>query len=205
MPRQRHLPGVVLVGDDGPSCRVDRVDERSAVAFSVTRQVREAVGWAHRLVGGLDPVRVADLLWMAGHRHPRYAAAGLVAAVRAARGVPAPLMDQAAMVGDPIKVLPVVFPPAVVWDSESGPLPSAGGPQVGRAEVRAMSGLLPRGVLSVGDRARFGDRVQSVVGPAGTLVRLVDDHGAASLLLFSHLPRSRCGLDGRRPCGCPRR
>ncbi|WTZ61489.1 Mu transposase C-terminal domain-containing protein [Streptomyces sp. NBC_01387] len=50
--------------------------------------------------------------------------------------------------------------------------------------------MLPRGVLSVGDRVRFADTVHSVVGLAGTLVRLVDDHGSASLVLFSHLVAS---------------
>ncbi|MEV7931161.1 Mu transposase C-terminal domain-containing protein [Kitasatospora sp. NPDC088779] len=53
-----------------------------------------------------------------------------------------------------------------------------------------MSGLLPRGVLGVGDRVRFEGRVHSVVGLAGTMVRLVDDHGAASLVVFSHLMAS---------------
>jgi len=50
-----------------------------------------------------------------------------------------------------------------------------------------MSGLAPRGVLAVGDRVRFGDRVHTVVGLSGTTVRLVDEYGSASLVLFSHL------------------
>ncbi|MGW7027117.1 TnsA-like heteromeric transposase endonuclease subunit [Streptomyces xanthophaeus] len=102
----RAVDGRALVVDCRP---VDRVDERSAAAFAVTRQVCEAVGWAYRLVGELDPVRVANLRWLAGYRHPRHAATGRVAAVRAAFAVPAPLMAQAATVGDPIEVLPVVF------------------------------------------------------------------------------------------------
>jgi hypothetical protein len=50
-----------------------------------------------------------------------------------------------------------------------------------------MSGLAPREVLAVGDRVRFGDRVHTVVGLSGTTVRLVDEYGSASLVLFSHL------------------
>jgi transposase InsO family protein len=42
-------------------------------------------------------------------------------------------------------------------------------------------------VLRVGDRVRFGDRVHTVVGLAGTTVRLLDEAGVASLVLFSHL------------------
>ena len=112
----RAVDGTGLVVDCRP---VDRVDDRSAVAFAVTRQVCEAVGWAYRLVGALDPVRVANLRWLAGYRHPRHAAAdGTVAAVRAAFAVPSPLMAQAATVGDPIEVLPVVF--HLLWSGVLG-------------------------------------------------------------------------------------
>jgi hypothetical protein len=70
----------------------------------------EAVGWSNRLVGAIDVVRAANLRWLAGYRHPRHGAhGGLVAAAAAAFAVPAPLFVQAATVGDPIRVLPVVF------------------------------------------------------------------------------------------------
>jgi hypothetical protein len=55
-----------------------------------------------------------------------------------------------------------------------------------------MSGLGPRGVLRVGDRVRFDDTVHTVAGLAGTMVRLVDEVGAASLVLFTHM----VGSDG---------
>lgn len=47
-----------------------------------------------------------------------------------------------------------------------------------------------RGALRVGDRVRFSDRVNTVVGLAGTTVQLVDDVGAASVVLFPHLVAS---------------
>ncbi|MER7756880.1 TnsA-like heteromeric transposase endonuclease subunit [Kitasatospora sp. NPDC097643] len=79
------VDGTGLVVDCQP---VDRIDDRSAAAFTVTRQVCEAVGWAYRLVGALDPVRVANLRWLAGYRHPRHAAAepGRSAAARPGGG-----------------------------------------------------------------------------------------------------------------------
>jgi transposase InsO family protein len=45
----------------------------------------------------------------------------------------------------------------------------------------------PRGVVRVGDRVSFAGQVHTVVGLAGTAVRLTDQYGAASLVLFSHL------------------
>ncbi len=50
-----------------------------------------------------------------------------------------------------------------------------------------MTGTGPRGVLRVGDRVRFDGQVQVVAGLAGTTVRLQDEAGGASLVLFSHL------------------
>ncbi|MGW7601534.1 hypothetical protein [Streptomyces antimycoticus] len=48
----------------------------------------------------------------------------------------------------------------------------------------------PRGVLRVGDRVRFKDRVHTVVGLSGTTVRLVDEHNPASMVMFAHLMAS---------------
>ena len=45
----------------------------------------------------------------------------------------------------------------------------------------------PRGVVRVGDRVRFAGQVHTVVGLAGSAVRLADQYGVASLVLFSHL------------------
>ncbi|MEW1660130.1 Mu transposase C-terminal domain-containing protein [Streptomyces sp. NPDC093707] len=48
----------------------------------------------------------------------------------------------------------------------------------------------PKGVLRVGDRVRFDDRVHTVVGLSGTTVRLVDEHNTASMVMFAHLMAS---------------
>lgn len=110
-----HAPDFFARAADGSGlvvdCRpADRVDERSAASFAAMRRACEQVGWSYRLVGYLDGVRVANLRWLAGYRHPRYGGpAGLAEAVVAAFAVPAPLTGQAATVGDPIAVLSVLF------------------------------------------------------------------------------------------------
>jgi hypothetical protein len=103
----RAADGSGLVVDCRPS---ERRDERSTLAFTATLQACDAVGWAYRLVGELDPVRVANLRWLAGYRHPRHRERpGMAAAVTAAFAIPGPLLVQAATVSDPIEALPVVF------------------------------------------------------------------------------------------------
>lgn len=44
-----------------------------------------------------------------------------------------------------------------------------------------------RAALRVGDRVRMDDRLHTVVGLSGTTVRLLDEAGAASLVLLPHL------------------
>jgi hypothetical protein len=89
---------------------LDRIDDRSAVAFAAMGRACDATGWGYRLVGEIDPVRVANLRWLAGYRHSRFdGEPGMATAVRSAFWSPAPLVAQTAEVGDPIAVLPVVF------------------------------------------------------------------------------------------------
>jgi hypothetical protein len=113
--RREHAPDYFARGSDGSGLVVDcrpesGRDERSVVSFAVTRQACEAVGWAYRLVGQIDAVRVANLRWLAGYRHPRFGASdAVVAAVVTAFSVAGPLLAQAGQVGDPIEVLPVAF------------------------------------------------------------------------------------------------
>ncbi|WP_406120358.1 TnsA-like heteromeric transposase endonuclease subunit [Streptomyces canus] len=103
----RAADGTGLVVDCRPA---DRIDDRSAAAFAAMRRACDQLGWAYRLAGEIDAVRVANLRWLAGYRHPRYGEAeGLNGAVTASFAVPAPLVAQAASVGDPLQVLPVVF------------------------------------------------------------------------------------------------
>ncbi|MFE4371575.1 TnsA-like heteromeric transposase endonuclease subunit [Streptomyces sp. NPDC056835] len=54
-------------------CRsLDRIDARSAAKFAAARAACEAVGWGYRVVGEVDPVRMVNVRWLAGYRHPRH-------------------------------------------------------------------------------------------------------------------------------------
>ncbi|MFF6772883.1 TnsA-like heteromeric transposase endonuclease subunit [Streptomyces sp. NPDC012637] len=112
--RLSHAPDYFARRADGSAVVVDcrpegRRKPRDLAKFSGTQAACEAVGWDYRLVGEIDRVRVANLRWLAGFRHPRFGGVGLTEAVEAAFAVPGPLVGQAAQLGDPIRVLPVVF------------------------------------------------------------------------------------------------
>jgi hypothetical protein len=113
--QRRHAPDFFARAVNGSGvvidCRpVERRDELSVVAFAAAERACGLLGWVYRLVGEIDRVRVGNLRWLAGYRHPRNGEpAALAAAVVSAFSVPSPLVAQAATVGDPIMVLPVVF------------------------------------------------------------------------------------------------
>jgi hypothetical protein len=110
-----HAPDFFARLSDGAGLVVDcrpagRRDERSLKSFAAMRQACVVAGWTYRLVGELDPVRAANLRWLAGYRHRRYGEPpGAAEAVAAAFTVPGPLVAQAASAGEPIEVLPRVF------------------------------------------------------------------------------------------------
>ena len=65
----RLADGAGLVVDCRP---VGRRDERSLESFAAMQQACEVTGWSYRLAGELDPVRAANLRWLAGvARHSR--------------------------------------------------------------------------------------------------------------------------------------
>jgi hypothetical protein len=106
----RHADGRATVID----CRPDhRIKERDAAAFAATNAACDLVEWRYRRVGEADPVLVANLRWLSGYRHPRYAVPGLVEPVLAAFAAPGTIAGGAAAVGDPISVLPVVY--HLIW------------------------------------------------------------------------------------------
>lgn len=88
----------------------DRIEPRDAAAFAATERACSEVGWLFRRVGEIERSRVANMRWLAGYRHPRHGEpSSLAMAVGAAYTAPAPLVAQAASLGDPIAVLPMVF------------------------------------------------------------------------------------------------
>lgn len=113
--RISHAPDYFARFEDGRGlvvdCRpLDRIDSRSAAKFAATRTACEVVGWGYRVVGEVDAVRMVNVRWLAGYRHPRHGAdEGLVARLLALFSASSPLVPQAALLGDPIAVLPAVF------------------------------------------------------------------------------------------------
>jgi hypothetical protein len=110
-----HAPDFFARRADGTGVVVDvraddRIEPRDAEAFAATEQACAEVGWLYRRVGEIERCRVTNLRWLAGYRHPRHGEpAQLAESAVAAFAIPAPLLVQAATVGDPIEVLPMVF------------------------------------------------------------------------------------------------
>ena len=171
-----------------------RIGDRDAMVFAATAQFCAQVGWEYERVGELDPVHAANLRWLAGYRHPRYAQPALMERLRVVLAEPAPLLDGAAAVGDPVAVLPVLFGSgcsggagwpriwtlagwhrrrwctlAAVWRPSARRRPRLQGPAGGPGRG------LP--VLAPGDEIRLAGRAQRVAALDGTSVRLVDVAG----------------------------
>jgi hypothetical protein len=110
-----HVPDFFARRADGSGLVVDvradnRIQARDADTFAATKRACAQVGWPYRRVGEIERARVANLRWLAGYRHPRHGEPAVVAAAAAvAFAVPAPLVAQAAAIGDPIAVLPTLF------------------------------------------------------------------------------------------------
>ncbi|MGW0995055.1 TnsA-like heteromeric transposase endonuclease subunit [Streptomyces sp. NPDC002523] len=113
--RISHAPDYFARFEDGRGlvvdCRpLDRIDARSAAKFAAMRTACASAGWGYRVVGEVNAARMANVRWLAGYRHPRHGAAeGLVERLLALFSMPSPLVGQAALAGDPLAVLPVVF------------------------------------------------------------------------------------------------
>ncbi|MFK0064254.1 TnsA-like heteromeric transposase endonuclease subunit [Streptomyces sp. NPDC091046] len=104
MARLQDGSGLLLgcAGRSGPSARLA---ERARVVAGAA----EAAGWSYRLAGPPDPVLVANVRWLAGYRHPRYAAGPRMPALLEAFGSPRPAVEAVCELGDPIAVWPAVF------------------------------------------------------------------------------------------------
>ncbi|MEU9713556.1 TnsA-like heteromeric transposase endonuclease subunit [Streptomyces sp. NPDC047967] len=122
--RVSHAPDYFARFEDGRGlvvdCRpLDRIDARSVAKFEATRAACVSAGWGYRVVGAVDAVRMGNVRWLAGYRHPRHGVAGgVVERLLALFSVPSPLVGQASLMGDPIAVLPVVF--HLLWQGRLG-------------------------------------------------------------------------------------
>ncbi len=117
----RHAPDYFGRRADGTGMLIDvradeRVGERDAAVFAATAQVCAEVGWEYQRAGELGPVRAANLRWLSGYRHPRFAQPGLAARLGEVFTEPGPLVGGVSAVGDPVAVLPVLF--GMLWRGE---------------------------------------------------------------------------------------
>ena len=102
----RSVDGGGIVTDCHPS---DRSDDDFRYKCAVTAAACQVAGWEFRVVGEPDPVWAANLRWIAGYRHPRFANPGIEELLVSAFAQPGVLSQTAMQAGDPIRVLPVLF------------------------------------------------------------------------------------------------
>jgi hypothetical protein len=112
--RRRHVPDYFARLADGSGLVLDvraddRIEERDAAAFEVTRRACEQVGWRFRRVGAVGPMLLGNVRWLAGYRHPRHARIVGVDAAREVFGTGTPLGEGARGLGDPVRVLPGIY------------------------------------------------------------------------------------------------
>ncbi|MEV5901860.1 TnsA-like heteromeric transposase endonuclease subunit [Streptomyces sp. NPDC052127] len=109
-----HAPQLMARLKDGSGLLVDCVGRsgpspRLAGRARVVAAAAETVGWCYRLADPPDPVLVANVRWLAGYRHPRYAAGPWIPALREVFASPRPAAEAVYELGDPIAVWPAVF------------------------------------------------------------------------------------------------
>ena len=80
----RHAPDYFARRADGTGVVVDvradqRIGDQDAAVFAATAQVCAQVGWDYQRAGELAPVQAANLRWLSGYRHPRFAQSGVAA------------------------------------------------------------------------------------------------------------------------------
>jgi hypothetical protein len=117
----RHAPDYFARRADGTAVVVDvrpdqRIGEKDAAVFAATGRLCAQVGWEYQRAGELGAVHAANLRWLAGYRHPRFAHPELAARLGEVFADEAPLLGGAAAAGDPVAVLPVLF--GMLWRGE---------------------------------------------------------------------------------------
>lgn len=112
--RRSHVPDFFARCVDGTAVVVDcrplnRIKPRDREVFDATAVICAQAGWGFRLVGGHDPVWLANVRWLAGYRHGRYRIEPTVSRLLRVFAEPLPLAEGAAAAGDRIAVLPVLY------------------------------------------------------------------------------------------------
>ena len=109
----RHAPDYFARRADGTGVVIDvradeRIGEQDAAVFAATGRLSAPVGWGISGFGELGVVHAANLRWLSGYRHPRFAPPELTAwpgGVFAEAGA----AGRGGRGGDPVAVLPVLL------------------------------------------------------------------------------------------------
>jgi hypothetical protein len=75
--RYRYLLRVTGYPDSARVRPDQRIGEKDAAVFAAPAQLCALVGWGYQRAGELSLVRGANLRWLSGYRHPRFAQPGL--------------------------------------------------------------------------------------------------------------------------------
>jgi hypothetical protein len=128
---RRHAPDFFARRRDGTGVVVDvrpddRIPDRDAETFAVTAEACGLAGWEFRRLGEIDRVLVANVRWLSRYRHPRCLAPDVGSALLEVFAGGGELFVGAALVGERLRVLPVLF--GLMWrgqlvaDLAGGPL-----------------------------------------------------------------------------------
>ena len=103
---RRHAPDFFVRRADGTGVLIDvrpdhLVRAADSAVFAATAVMAGQAGWAYDRLGELPAVRAANLRWLAGYRHRRYARTAVMATLAEVFAEPGLLRDGAAQVGDP--------------------------------------------------------------------------------------------------------
>ncbi|WP_405392996.1 TnsA-like heteromeric transposase endonuclease subunit [Streptomyces sp. NBC_01102] len=109
-----HAPQLMARLQDGSGLLLDcagrsGLSARLAARARVVAAAAQAAGWSYRLAEPPDPVLVANVRWLAGYRHPRYAAGPWMPALLEVFASPQLAVKAVYELGDPISVWPAVF------------------------------------------------------------------------------------------------
>lgn len=102
----RSADGAVLVLDSRP---LELIGDRDREAFDTTGRACGELGWRYAVWDRLEGPLVANQRWLAGYRHPRCMNVEIAERLVEVFSRPAPLMDGAELVGDPLATLPVLY------------------------------------------------------------------------------------------------
>ena len=117
----RHAPDFFARRADGTGVVIDvradqQIGDQDAAVFAATARLCAQVGWDYQRVGEFGVVHAANLRWLSGYRHPRFAQLGVAARLGEVFAEGGPLLGGAAAAGDLVAVLPVLF--GMLWRGE---------------------------------------------------------------------------------------